>query len=206
MERETVVFKSITYYRYPKAARRSDRVYFKRQGKYLHRAIWEDAHGPIPAGCFIHHRNSDPLDNSLDNLALVASSEHLSHHKGERVYDLEHLARIRPLAARWHSSKEGRQWHAEHGRRVMAGLELLPKNCAQCGRNFMAKGRRTTDRFCSSACKTSARRATGKDSELRSCPVCGAIYVSNKYARARTCSRKCGAVLRAQARRASTRL
>src|SRR3990167_228825 len=44
----------------------------------LHRVMWADAHGPIPEGMDIHHRNGDKTDNRLGNLELITKSKHSS--------------------------------------------------------------------------------------------------------------------------------
>lgn len=46
----------------------------------LHRLIWERHFGPIPPGYDIHHRSGDKLDNRLENLELLTSSEHRRRH------------------------------------------------------------------------------------------------------------------------------
>ena len=56
----------------------------KRVGNYHHifehRKVWEDANGPVPEGCVLHHVNEDKLDNRLENLQLMRRSDHISHH------------------------------------------------------------------------------------------------------------------------------
>src|SRR5215472_9278022 len=37
----------------------------------LHRAVWKSAFGDIPKGCHIHHRDSNPRNNRIDNLECV---------------------------------------------------------------------------------------------------------------------------------------
>lgn len=45
-----------------------------------HRAVWERAHGPIPAGYVVHHKNGNKRDNSLENLELLIHEQHSRHH------------------------------------------------------------------------------------------------------------------------------
>lgn len=49
----------------------------------LHRDVWGAAHGSIPSGCQVHHKNGNPADCRLQNLALVANcAEHRWLHRG----------------------------------------------------------------------------------------------------------------------------
>lgn len=43
--------------------------------KYVHRIVWEEAHGPIPCGYRITFKNGNTADSSLENLALVTAAE-----------------------------------------------------------------------------------------------------------------------------------
>ena len=45
-----------------------------------HRHAWEQAHGPIPAGYVVHHRDEDRFNNDLANLELLTHQEHSAHH------------------------------------------------------------------------------------------------------------------------------
>lgn len=42
----------------------------------LHRRMWEDAHGPIPDGWDIHHRDEDKAHNVLENFECLPKAEH----------------------------------------------------------------------------------------------------------------------------------
>jgi len=47
---------------------------------YLHRDIWAQTNGPIPAGFDIHHRDGDKTNNTLSNLELLTQAEHGTRH------------------------------------------------------------------------------------------------------------------------------
>lgn len=55
-------------------------------GRYVleHRLVWEEAHGVIPEGYIIHHKNEIKIDNRLENLMLLSRSAHNSMHKTKR--------------------------------------------------------------------------------------------------------------------------
>jgi DNA-binding CsgD family transcriptional regulator/uncharacterized C2H2 Zn-finger protein len=58
-----------------------------------HRYIWEKAHGPIPPGIEIHHRNGRKTDNRLSNLRAVESLEHKKLHAGIAMNDAGELVK-----------------------------------------------------------------------------------------------------------------
>ena len=43
--------------------------------RWEHRVVWTQHHGAIPKGMQIHHRNSNKLDNRIENLELVTRSQ-----------------------------------------------------------------------------------------------------------------------------------
>lgn len=211
MESETITFKGIKFRRYPESKNRTDRVYFtpgawdksKGTGR-LHEEIWKDANGPIPKGNHIHHKDHDPLNNELSNLECTPASDHHRHHgesqeTQERLASddwQEHLANIRPLAAAWHSSPEGIEWHRQHGINVFRGRKEQAGVCEQCGNAFLSKD---PGRFCSNKCKSAWRRDAGLDNEQRTCELCSEQYTVNRYSKKRFCSRKCaGKYIRAE--------
>ena len=45
-----------------------------------HVYVWEQAHGPKPKGCDIHHKDGDGRNNALENLECLTKSEHKMLH------------------------------------------------------------------------------------------------------------------------------
>jgi hypothetical protein len=43
--------------------------------------VWEKANGSIPAGFVIHHVDGDPLNDSIENLALATRKDHMNIHR-----------------------------------------------------------------------------------------------------------------------------
>ncbi|WWC81782.1 putative HNH endonuclease [Burkholderia phage vB_BpP_HN03] len=60
------------------------RVSRNNQVEYLHRLIWEELVGPIPAGMEVDHKNGIKTDCRLTNLRLV-TSEHNKHNLKKRT-------------------------------------------------------------------------------------------------------------------------
>lgn len=213
---DVVTFGGIRFRRYPNAANWADRSYYtpgpadKARGVgRLHEEIWKSAHGPVPDGCEIHHADFDPLNNDPSNLACLTVAEHKDAHR-ERGRErasapafLEHLDRIRPLAAGWHGSPEGLAWHREHAAAFRFGhAGPHGATCEQCGKSYETTAQHGGERFCSNACKSAWRRASGADDEERRCANCGKAFTVNRYSKTRCCGRKCAQRLRAAGARA----
>src|SRR5690349_8269732 len=122
MEIERVTFNGIEFRRYPNAKSWADRAYFvpgihhRQHGVgRLHEEIWKAINGPIPEGYEIHHGDGNHLNNDPSNLVCLTDEEHREWHRQHPAplteARLAHLARIRPNAAEWHRSDEGRAWH-----------------------------------------------------------------------------------------------
>lgn len=199
---EHVDFEGVRFRRYPDSANRSDRVYFKSHGwtgkpKYLHVAVYEHHNGPVDGRHVVHHKDGNPLNNAPANLEAIPTGDHVRLHAAELAKDPEHvarqrelLARIRPLAAEWHRSDEGREWHRQHGRETWAAREPERHTCEQCGANFETL-KRGGVRFCSNRCKAAHRYASGVDNEQRECKWCGDAFTVNRYYKTLCCSNTC---------------
>lgn len=48
----------------------------------IHRFVWEQAHGSLPAGHVVHHKDGDVANYRLDNLLLLTQSDHMRIHLG----------------------------------------------------------------------------------------------------------------------------
>lgn len=208
MRVESVVYRGITFRRYPDSERLADRRYYRPNGTHiangveaLHREIWRDYHGSIPVGWHIHHIDGDPDNNHIDNLECLPPFDHLSHH-GTNLSDeqlaqrRQNMDKARIAAAAWHRSDEGRAWHRAHGREGWLDRQPTARVCEQCGGTYLSRAIQRHNRFCSNKCKSAWRRASGVDDEDRTCPVCGRTFRVNRYSRKRACSRVCGSRLR----------
>ena len=66
--------------------------------RYRSRLIWAEHHGPIPHGRVIHHINEDPMDDRLENLAMLTRAEHARVHADpERMREMQRKS----TEARW---------------------------------------------------------------------------------------------------------
>lgn len=129
--------------------------------KGLHVAIWEAVNGPVPPNHEIHHKDHNTFNCEIDNLACLLTKEHRRHSKNiDMVAQTAHLDRVRPLAAVWHRSEEGRAWHArvtmKHLEKAWAALAErgLPFKdggvCVWCGGPFQFRNCRK--KTCSAVC------------------------------------------------------
>lgn len=207
---DIVEFNGVRFYRYPDSSHRANRRYFtpgiadrQKGADYLHREIWKAAHGEIPEGHHVHHRDGNPLNNDIDNLVCISPKQHIAEHWTEEraVANREWAAKIRPLTKAWHGSPEGREWHRRQARESYKKRQSLKRDCDHCGTEFDSISRRDNDRFCSNNCKSAWRRGAGIDDHDRTCPICGSVYRCNKHARKKTCSRPCANELSSRTKR-----
>ena len=163
----------------------------------LHIYVWEKYNGPVPDGFDIHHIDHDPSNNEIENLVALPKSEHRKLHMAERdklelTYILETCAI--PKAVEWHKSEAGHEWHKQQYEKTLAPRweESITLICQHCGKPYqvppLMKGR---SRFCSNNCKSAYRRESGVDNIERICSICGKPFITNKYSRAKVCSKEC---------------
>jgi endogenous inhibitor of DNA gyrase (YacG/DUF329 family) len=151
--REIAIFEGRRYYRYPESPKDSHRKYFQRPGKSLHVAVWESAHGPVPAGHEVHHADHDTLNNDVTNLDCVPISAHRAESAASRMQ--------------------------------------VDLTCAQCGKGFVGtNSARSERRFCGKRCK---QRWANKNVYRveRTCEVCGATFMANRYKAGTCCTLSC---------------
>lgn len=67
---------------------------------YEHRAVWQDAHGAIPPGYHVHHRNADRADNRLENLELIEGRRHVGSHS-MTLHARRQIDNRGPRSGRW---------------------------------------------------------------------------------------------------------
>lgn len=137
---EKVVYRGITFRRYPDSENPSHREYYKPGGGHiargveaLHREVYKDAHGPIPPGYHVHHIDSDTSNNDPGNLVALPPGEHVEitvagwEARGgswrDREAMLANLDAIRTKASAWHRSEEGRRWHRENAHRHLPRVQ-----------------------------------------------------------------------------------
>ena len=168
--------------------------YFQHGSCRLHTAVWKYHHGEIPHGYHSHHSDGNRFNNQLENLRLLRAYEHASYHaKSRSEYNKRHIEEIRPLAAEWHGSPEGRAWHSKRGHENWEMQKARQYVCTECGAVFMTKHAygKNQNTFCSNNCKTRFRAKSGVDNEVRVCAYCGREFMVNKYSKIRYCSHEC---------------
>lgn len=209
---EVCFYRGVIYRRYPDSDDSSARGYWKPENSakvagfdYLHRQVYKDFVGEIMEGGHIHHKDKNTQNNSPTNLECMYKTDHYKLHGDEmpewrKKWLRDRIPVIQQKAQSWHSSPEGIEWHRQHAIEFGFGkYEGEEAECDQCGEIFITRSRH--NRFCSNACKSAWRRAAGVDDVEKACVVCGEKFVSNKYAKADHCSRKCAATTRWSQRR-----
>lgn len=142
------------------------------QGTFDHRDRWIAAHGPIPPGHHIHHKNRRKWDNRIENLECLSAEQHRREHE----FELLQLAAIN---------------------RERTPKPVLEHACRVCGVIFRRAGVRSL--YCSKHCSSvfhngilGTQRATLRAAARvgRTCPICSKSFDATRQDQ-RHCSRRC---------------
>lgn len=198
----SVVFNGVTFRRYPNAKQWAHRMYYIAHGgmvkkgiRYLHQEVWKQEHGAIPSGHEIHHKDDNPLNNTLENLECITVEEHIKHHKSKRAgkcteENRAQLASVSHLAAEWHRSDTGRAWHREHIKKSWKNRQTTEVSCQVCGETYQTPFP-TRSKYCSTKCRGRLYASESRQKTKATCKQCNVVFVTNKYRPAATCSRMC---------------
>lgn len=175
------------------------------QGR-LHRHVWEEAHGDIPNGFHIHHKDDDRSNNNLENLDLLSIPDHHRLHMAsdarKRISAENAVTHAVPAAAQWR--RDNPEKASAMGRAAIAGMHRKANSvwadytCDNCEKEFRARPHYNKNRrgkygpFCCYNCAMAHRRKRKADHIEETCPVCGNQFSKNRYSATQTCSRSCG--------------
>lgn len=129
---------------------RDERKNGKRKMILLHRVIWEEANGSIPVGYHIHHKDENRLNNSLDNLELLPSSQHSSHHRKEE-FNEGNLSYLVSAQKKWLQTEKGKLEKSKSCKQGWLTRKISNKICQHCSESFQTKSPQA--KFCSQSCK-----------------------------------------------------
>ncbi len=193
---ESCVYKGRKYFiqstgRYFSYRNRSDS-----RERLLHRFIYSEAHGDIPKGYAIHHKDGNWRNNALSNLEAVPHGQHSREHMLElhktkkfRRSSLSGLRMGRAKAAEWHGSPAGLAWHSQNGLNAWKNRRLSTVLCTVCGKKVKTPFP-TRTRVCGRQCAQKGCYAKQK-TEPKVCAFCGKDFLANKYRNVECCSKVC---------------
>lgn len=161
MQRETIIVDGIKFHRYPNSKRTQHKKYYwahnsnKKSPFPFHRYLWTKAHGEIPKGFHVHHKDHNTLNNTLENLELISARDHAKYHSGlpDRKKKASENAKknnkkLQEAAKIWRHSEEGRKWHSEHSKESVNKPRKII--CAICGKEAIRYSKNA--KYCSQKC------------------------------------------------------
>lgn len=194
-----IIFNGVKYYK-----NNTTGYYSNSKRGMLHRDIYILNYGDIPEKYHVHHIDGNKENNNIANLELKHYKQHHSDHMTKKRREIARdimLKKAMPLAKEWHSSESGMEWHKKHYENSLkASNETeIEKKCLVCKKEYMVNlSCRFKSKFCSNACKSKHRRDERTDDIVVACPVCEISFKTSKYKPNKTCSRKCGGILRSE--------
>lgn len=175
-----VVYNGHLYRRYPNAAQPSVRCYYRPVGPgsgkraVLHRQVYTDLYGPIPAGWDVHHKDENKFNNAPHNLEALPHKVHMTHHRGDLT------------ERQWKALTQRQWWRTSAPERVCT--------CEKCGQVFTVKGGKSS-RYCSNKCRCAGFEADPTYLTIeRICGWCEEMFLVHRHRRADTrrfCSIAC---------------
>lgn len=127
----------------------SFRINNKRKSIFLHRLVYKLFCGDIPKGMHIHHKDKNPLNNSLANLELKEAKQHLREH-AQKYFDKEVVCPVCGKPFIWTAKQQLN--HYSHRYRGILEQPLCSKHCvgifgqskqmkkhSQCGKVLKSK-------------------------------------------------------------------
>lgn len=181
---DVIEYNGVKYRKYP-----GKHYYFAAGGgESLHRQKWKDAHGEIPPGHDIHHKDENKENNSIENLEARPFTEHRREHTTTRLLHGD-LGRI---LAVWRQTTEGQEILRQNAAKMHARTPERTLACAYCRKVFTT--RHPFKRYCDKVCET----AVPKLQLVLDCEICKKPFAAKRSAKkqVRTCSYSCGWALR----------
>jgi hypothetical protein len=157
---------------------------------HAHRWVWMKHFGDIPSGYHIHHKDGNPSNNEIENLELLPAGDHIKLHTSKpaaREQARQACILIAPILAAWNKSPEGQAFRKKEGAKITQNTKPIKICCPTCHKEM--ETRTYHKKFCSRKCKDVVKKERAKVD--RSCIICGTIFRSVKFKKARFCSSSC---------------
>lgn len=156
------------------ALRRYGRVTVDGVAQWAHRAYWERAYGPIPAGHEIHHVCKNPSCVNPGHLELISERQHdIESFLTDRangltfadIREIRRLGRIQGYTSKQVAAMFGISWRAvdDYWSGVRRWADEFPGpcrpvcECPVCGETFIAEKHRL-QKYCTNRCRVEANR------------------------------------------------